>query len=68
MDKVYERKLMELFMDLFENRNNQFIVVTPKVTVKCVYAELYVKIFLNYSLMMKCYILHIVKVKFDFHK
>lgn len=31
MDKVYERKLMELFMDLFENRNNQYIVVTPKV-------------------------------------
>lgn len=32
MDKVYERKLMELFMELFENRNNQYLVVTPKVS------------------------------------
>ncbi|XP_050443520.1 structural maintenance of chromosomes protein 5 [Adelges cooleyi] len=31
MDKVYERKLMELFMDLFDDRNNQYIVVTPKL-------------------------------------
>lgn len=31
MDKVYERKLMELFMELFEDRNNQYFVVTPKV-------------------------------------
>lgn len=31
MDKVYEKKLMELFMDLFEHRTNQYIVVTPKV-------------------------------------
>jgi len=31
MDKVYERKLMELFMELFQDRNNQYLVVTPKV-------------------------------------
>lgn len=31
MDKVYEKKLMELFMELFENRNNQYLVVTPKL-------------------------------------
>lgn len=31
MDKVYERKLMELFMQLFEDRKNQYFVVTPKV-------------------------------------
>lgn len=33
MDKVYEKKLMELFMDLFEDRNSQYIVVTPKVSI-----------------------------------
>ncbi|XP_025193514.1 structural maintenance of chromosomes protein 5 [Melanaphis sacchari] len=31
MDKVYERKLMELFMELFEDRHNQYFVVTPKL-------------------------------------
>ncbi|XP_026817249.1 structural maintenance of chromosomes protein 5 [Rhopalosiphum maidis] len=31
MDKVYERKLMELFMELFEDRKNQYFVVTPKL-------------------------------------
>lgn len=31
MDKVYERKLMELFMQLFEDRKNQYFVVTPKL-------------------------------------
>ncbi|XP_022172006.1 structural maintenance of chromosomes protein 5 isoform X2 [Myzus persicae] len=31
MDKVYEKKLMELFMELFEDRNNQYLVVTPKL-------------------------------------
>ncbi|XP_016657266.1 structural maintenance of chromosomes protein 5 [Acyrthosiphon pisum] len=31
MDKVYERKLMELFMELFQDRNNQYLVVTPKL-------------------------------------
>ncbi|VVC40914.1 Hypothetical protein CINCED_3A020659 [Cinara cedri] len=31
MDKVYERKLMELFMHLFEDRNNQYFVITPKL-------------------------------------
>ncbi|KAL4131729.1 hypothetical protein QTP88_009002 [Uroleucon formosanum] len=31
MDKIYERKLMELFMELFEDRNNQYLVVTPKL-------------------------------------
>lgn len=32
MDKIYEKKLMELFMDLFETRNNQYLVITPKVS------------------------------------
>jgi len=31
MDKVYERKLMELFMELFKEKNNQYFVVTPKL-------------------------------------
>jgi len=31
MDKVNERKLMELFMKLFENRSVQYFVVTPKL-------------------------------------
>lgn len=34
MDKVYEKKLMELFMELFEDRQNQYFVITPKVCIK----------------------------------
>lgn len=32
MDKIYEQKLMELFMELFETKNNQYLVITPKVS------------------------------------
>lgn len=41
MDKVNEKKLMELFMDLFEDRNNQYLVVSPKVCI----------IYLNYDIL-----------------